>query len=178
MKNISVTLLIFLYIYPIPFIFLPISTRVLFGILGFILFIYMLLKNKQRIFKIDKKFMLFVLLLFSLGFISMISLVINNNIDIEFIKYVVSMVVILFASFFVIKILKKIYSIGDFKNISIVVINVILIQSIIAFFMFIFSDFRNFMMSLQRISTDDLALMSNLVDFRIIGFGIYFFGQV
>lgn len=66
------------------------------------------------------------------------------------------MVVILFASFFVI----KIYSIGDFKNISIVVINVILIQSIIAFFMFIFSDFRNFMMSLQRISTDDLALMS------------------
>lgn len=42
--------------------------------------------------------------------------------------------------------------------------------------MFLSPEIRDFLLSIQRISPSDIEKMSTLFEFRIIGFGIYFFG--
>lgn len=168
-------ILVFFYIYAIPFVFLPASTRLLYAMLGFIWLLLYLYQNKIH-FLVNKKMLTLLILLFSIGFVSLISIGINGTTDIEFIKYVISILAILFAGFFVVNVLKKLKLKLNFRSISELIINVILIQSIIAFLMFLIPELRDFLLGIQRLSPNDIEKMSDFFEFRIIGFGIMFFG--
>lgn len=168
-------ILVFFYIYATPFVFLPVSTRLLYAILGFIWLLLYLYQNKTH-FLMNKKMLTLLILLFSIGFISLLAIGINGTTDIEFIKYVISMLAILFASFFVVNILERLKYKLHFSNISELIINVILIQSIIGFLMFLIPELRDFLLGIQRLSPKDIEKISDFFEFRIIGFGTMFFG--
>jgi hypothetical protein len=159
----------------VPFVFLPVSTRILFGLLGFIILVLKISQHKIK-FTLDKRLFIFFILLFTILLISLVSIGINQTNDIEFIKYPVSVIIILFASYFVAKVLNNFYKDLDFKNISLLIVNVIFIQSIISFMMFLVPDLRDILIGIQRISPDDMERMSDLFEFRLIGFGTMFFG--
>lgn len=150
-KNIIALILTFLYFYTITFSFLPFSTTVMFGIVGFLWFGLLLLQDKIS-FTINKHMMRFLILLISVGAVSMVSLAINSTRDIKFISYIFSSLAIIFASYFIIKILKKIKYELSFGSIGRLIINVIFIQSIIAFSMFLIPELREFLLGLEKLS--------------------------
>lgn len=174
-KSIVLYTVLFFYIYAVPFVFLPVSTRVLFGIFGFIILTIEVLQYKINL-KLNKQLLYFLVLLFLIPFISLISIGINQANDIEFIKYPISMIAILLASYFVAKVLNRFYRKLDFQNVSLLIVNVILIQSIVAFMMFLIPELRDFLLGIQKLSPDDIERMSDFFEFRILGFGTMFFG--
>lgn len=174
-KSIVPYTVIFFYIYAVPFVFLPVSTRVMFGIFGFIILVIKVLQYKVEL-TLNKQLFYFLILLFLILFVALISIGMNQTSDIEFIKYPISMVTILFASYFVAKVLSKFYRKLDFQTVSLLMINVILIQSILAFIMFLVPELRDFLLGIQKISPDDIERMPDFFEFRIIGFGTMFFG--
>ncbi len=174
-KSIVPYTVLFFYIYAVPFIFLPVSTRVLFGVFGFLILATEILQYKIKL-KLNKRLVYFLVLLLLIPFVALISIGINQTSDIEFIKYPISMLTILFASYFVAKVLNKFYRKLDFQNISLLIVNIILIQSIIAFMMFLIPELRDFLLGIQKLAPDDIERISDFFEFRIIGFGIMFFG--
>lgn len=173
-KNIIPYIVVFFYLYPVPFIFLPVSTRVLFGVFGFLILATEILQYKIKL-KLNKRLVYFLVLLLLIPFVALISIGINQTSDIEFIKYPISMLTILFASYFVAKILNNYYQKLDFQNVSLLMINIILIQAIIAFTMFLIPELRDFLLGIQRLSAENIEKMSDLFEFRVIGFGTMFF---
>jgi hypothetical protein len=174
-KSIVPYTVLFFYIYAVPFVFLPVSTRVLFGVFGFIILAIEVVQYKVKL-KLNKQLLSFLVLLFLIPLIALISIGINQTNDIEFIKYPISMVTILLASYFVAKVLSKFYRKLDFQNVALLIVNIILIQSIIAFMMFLVPELRDFLLGIQKLSPDDIERMSDFFEFRIIGFGTMFFG--
>lgn len=175
MRSIIPHTILFFYIYAVPFVFLPVSTRVLFGLLGFVILVLKVFQHKIKL-SLDKKLFNFLILLFAIPFVSLISISINQTSDFEFMKYPISMIAILFASYFVAKVLNYFYKDLDFKSISLLIVNVIFIQSIISFLMFLVPELRDILIGIQKISPDDIERMSDVFEFRIIGFGTMFFG--
>lgn len=169
-KNAVALILIFLYFYTITFSFLPFSSTVIFGIFGFLWLSLLLLQNKIS-FTINKYMMRFLILLFSVGIVSMVSLAINSTRDIKFISYVFSALAIIFASYFVIKILKKMKYELSFESIGTLIINVIFIQSIIALSMFLIPELKEFLLGLEKLTADQYERVSALFEFRIFGLG-------
>ena len=170
-KHIVAIILMFLYIYKISYSFFPFSSTVIFGIFGLLWFLLRLMSNK--IFPIiDKTIIIFLLLLLSIGTVSTISLFINNTVDIKFISYMFSQIAILFASYFVVKILKKIKYKLDFEILVKLIINVIFIQSIIALSMFLIPDLKEFLLGLENLTTKELARINSFSGFRIYGVGL------
>ena len=174
-KSIVPYTVLFFYIYAVPFVFLPVSTRVLFGVFGFLILATEILQYKIKL-KLNKRLVYFLVLLLLIPFVALISIGINQTSDIEFIKYPISMLTILFASYFVAKVLNKFYRKLDFQNISLLIVNIILIQSIIAFMMFLIPELRDFLLGIQKLAPDDIERISDFFEFRIIGFGTMFFG--
>lgn len=169
-KNIVALILMFLYFYTITFSFLAFSTTVIFGIFGFLWFGLLVLQDKIS-FTINKHMMRFLILLFSVGSVSMVSLAINSTRDIKFISYVFSSLAIIFASYFVIKILKKMKYELSFESIGRLIINVIFIQSIIAFSMFLIPELKEFLLGLEKLTADQYERVNALFEFRIFGLG-------
>lgn len=169
-KNIVALILMFLYFYTITFSFLPFSTTVIFGIFGFLWFGLLVLQDKIS-FTINKHMMRFLILLISVGAVSMVSLAINSTRDIKFISYVFSTLAIIFASYFVIKILKKMKYELSFEFIGRLIINVIFIQSIIAFSMFLIPELKELLLGLEKLTADQYERVNALFEFRIFGLG-------
>ncbi len=169
-KNIVALILIFLYFYTRIFSFLPFSTTVIFGIFGFLWFGLLVLQDKIS-FTINKHMMRFLILLISVGAVSMVSLAINSTRDIKFISYVFSALTIIFASYFVIKILKKMKYELSFESIGRLIINAIFIQSIIAFSMFLIPELKELLLGLEKLTADQYARINALFEFRIFGLG-------
>ena len=67
------------------FVFLPVSTRVLFGVFGFLILATEILQYKVKL-KLNKRLVYFLVLLLLIPFVALISIGINQTSDIEFIK--------------------------------------------------------------------------------------------
>lgn len=174
MNHIIAHTVVFFYVYILSFKFIPIGTRAIFGLLGLIWFLARLLQDKFEL-KVDKYFAKFLTFLSSIGLISIISISFNGTTDTEFAKYVISIIFLIFSSYFVISILEKLNYKLCFKSISEIIVNVVFIQSFMALFMFFLPELQDFLMGIQRFS--DLA--EEQVDvykaYRVIGFGTMFF---
>jgi len=173
-------IVLFFYIYSVQFIGVPfgIGTRVFMGIMGFSMFLLEILKVKKPIV-FNRPFLIVYFALFCISLVSLLSLLYNRTTDIEFfIKYPVSIIIIIFSSYFVTKLVS--YKRKDENQIPVVMqlfINVVIIQIIIALIMFAFQPIRDILNTTQVTSDQELKVLEQTLEFRLVGFGSKFFGS-
>ncbi|MES2654548.1 MAG: hypothetical protein V4620_03110 [Bacteroidota bacterium] len=173
--------ILFFYLYPTLFVFVPggISTRLLICSIGLIIAsitYFNKLKDLETFFLKKEQIITFNFLI-ALASISIISLLINGTSDMEYIKYMLSMLFIYF-SYIPIKILiNKYFGAINIFFISNLIINAVLIQIVVALSMYIFPVFGNFIKSIQIIDDADLGRLSQVLEFRLVGLGTKFFAS-
>lgn len=173
-------IVLFFYIYSVQFIGAPfgIGTRVFMGIMGFCMFFLEIIKSKKAIV-FTRQFLNVYLSLFFISFISLLSLIYNrtNGVDFFF-KYQISIVTIIFASHFLTKLV--FYKNNQEDRIIPLIkifINVVIIQIIIALIMFAFQPIRDILNTIQVTSDQELKVLEQTLEFRLVGFGSKFFGS-
>lgn len=170
---------LFLYIYSIQFFFIPfgIGSRVVLALFGIgVYFIKQyphLVKGK---FPINKKTYSIGIFLIMISVVSILSLIFNNTQDLSFVKYPVSIILIMFGAYFIAYIFRNIYHEITFKLIADYVIAAVLFQVLLAVILFLFPFFKSSLFSLLSLSDLDNMLINETGEFRLIGFGSYFFG--
>lgn len=176
MGSIFQLVLVFLYLYPIKFVFLPVSSRVLLGIMGILFYSISIYNNRSLSFKIKNKFFNIYFSLFLIFIWSIITICINNTSDYQFVNYPISIIIILSASYAIKRINIKLNLRFNSKIIIDRFIGAVLIQNTLAVLMFLIPPLKNSLLSL--INTDEFTL--NMINatggFRLIGFGVEFFG--
>lgn len=172
--------ILFFYIYSVQFVGVPFSigTRVFMGMIGFFLFLLKILKT-QNAFVFTKQFLKIYLVLFFISFISLLSLLYNRTTDLEFfLKYPVSITIIIFASYFVTKLVSyKNNAVDQIPLMMKLFINVVFIQIVISLIMFIFLPIRDILTAIQVTSDQELKILKETLEFRLVGFGSKFFGS-
>lgn len=173
-------IIIFFYLYPIAFKIIPIqiTTRIIFSIIGFLLFmkdciIYLL--NKKHIY-IDKDWVRLLSRLILIAFIASISLLYNSTSDFQYITYPISMLLIIYSGYFVFKCFKIFSSDMDISVLIEYIIIAVFIQNLIAFFMFINPSFSKVMTEIQYQNELSELKLNELLEIRFIGFGSTYFG--
>jgi len=173
-KYVVTHVVMFFYIYILSFKFIPIGTRAIFGLLGFVWFVAYIYKKNFYI-KINSYFLNFLILSLSIGLIAAISNSYSGTMDIEFIRYVASITLVIFSSYFVISVLKAFDYELSFKSISRLIINVVFIQSALALLMFTLPELQDFLINIQRFSDLTEQQVNVYKAYRVIGFGTMFF---
>ena len=173
-------IILFFYIYSIQFVGVPfaIGTRVFMGIIGFLIFIYDIFNIKFNLI-IKKSFIQLFLNIFSIIFVSLFTIIYNQTSDFEFLfKYPISIIIIIFASYFVTKLtFLKTIDVGEVPILFRLIINVVIIQIVIALIMFSLQPLRDFINSIQVVTDFELKVLDETSDFRLVGFGSKFFGS-
>ncbi len=172
--------IIFFYLFPTLFVFIPggISSRLLIGSIGLIIasITYFTKLKDLNTFILKKEQIITFSFLIALASISIISLIINATRDLEYIKYMLSILFIYF-SYIPIKIfINKYFGTIDIFFISNLIINAALIQIIVALSMYLFPVFGDFIKSIQIIEDAELGRLSQVMQFRLVGLGTKFFG--
>ena len=85
-------IILLLYTYGMQYIFLPFSTRVLLGILGFIISVFTVLISRKKI-SLNKDLIIVFISLILISIISAGSVLYNSTTDMEFIRYSISMTI-------------------------------------------------------------------------------------
>lgn len=173
MKKWLALVMMFFYIYPILFIGIPVSTRLLYSFVAVIFASYGFLCERAVL---AKEYLSILFILFAIFSLSCLSIFVNGTADFEFIKYPISIIAILFSAYALIRIFEIMDISYGFNHIAKLFISVVFIQSIIAAFMFVIPTFYEFMISIQVISIDEINKMSSLSEMRMIGFGSQYFG--
>ncbi len=165
-------LLIFFYLFPISFSFIPfgLTTRIWFSIFGFFLLIVKLIFGKEIL--IQRNILKIIYLMVGFVILSFISLSINGSFDLQFVLYPFSLLLILFASFLIIHVFNY-----NFDVIIKYLIFAILVQNILSLIMFIYPNVGQFLNSIQNISELDQLKFGELSELRLLGFGSSFFGS-
>lgn len=159
-------LLLFLFVFGIPFNFLPInSSKMVFAFLGSLLILKVLSKSKLKL-SINKNILFFSFYLLFMVVISLIATVGNNAMDFSIpYTYFIFLVESLFGSYLFYSFLLKNYTFEKFLHLFIVIS---LIQSFIIIGMFIFEPFRDLIFSISKEGA--MELMARYGGFR--GFGL------
>ena len=176
LKSILAHAFLFFYIYSVQFKVGSgaIGSRVLLGLLGFILMIYILLKEKNLM--VNKNIIKVLTLLVLIVMASVSSLLINGTNDLTFIKYPISMIVIMFACYFVNWVMSKCNKNIDFKCVATTIINVVCIQILLSILLFLLPDLKEFVFNIQYFTDYELNIIRDTFDFRLVGCGSFFFG--
>lgn len=177
MKNFTCTLLIFVSLYPFALNLIPsISTRILLSGLGIGLFFLKLTNNLYKNGKLTahKSLIHIIVLLITISLISIISNTYNHTLDLEFIRYCISVIIGLFNAYFVVSIFKLFKSLNERFLVKLIIISVA-IQSIISFMLFLKPEFQSLLYSFIYLEELKSQKVADLSESRIIGFGRSFF---
>lgn len=174
MGGFLIYLVTFFYIYSVNFQFIPVGTRVILGVAGFCLFFLSTVSGRK--IHCHKQYCYMIFSLIILVPVSLVSVSYNATSDYEFLRYVISILVINFAAYFVFFIFNRYSSKPNFSSLVDVIINIVAIQSVISVFMFLFPWLGTFLLSLQNLSIGDIQKLNQVNEFRLIGFGTFFFG--
>lgn len=166
-KSIRPFLFLFFYVYPQFLVGIPLSTRILFSVFGFFLFLY------------SRYFSLSFFKIFQgagvIAFVSICTALLNKTFDFFFVFYVVSMLLIYFAAyFFTLSFPKLIVDENNLNHIIYLFVLVVMIQSFFAILMYVFptlNDLLNAIFPMQSTEQQD-----SLEGMRLMGIGIAFFG--
>jgi hypothetical protein len=169
---------VFLYIYFVPFKGLPFGPYVLFAIAGCVIMLYdtyKIIQVQGEIF-IRKQILLLFFIIFLLTIVTLVTLLFNGTNDAIFIKYCFLILVRMPSSYFVIRLLKRTYGYISLSKIAQYIVNTVMIQLVISVCMFFSPSIANIFESIQTVQKDDLALLEASINMRLHGFGINFFG--
>lgn len=173
--SIYIYIIFFFYLYSIEFIGVPLNlgTRVILGLIGLIVY----LVNNKKINYINKNYIYLYVFLIIISLYSLISIVYNRSYDIEFfLKYPISIIIILSSSYYVKKIIINKYKEKTFEKVIEIFINAVVIQIIISLIMFTTPIVRDFLTNIQVNSEYELAVLNESINYRLNGFGARFFG--
>ena len=173
LKKIFLYIISVLYLSDMPFFFLPfnVRTRFFLGIIGRGIFFLHYLSR----LKIKKVIFYNILWLLALLIPFLATIIINDNIDSWGFRAVLN-VFVFFAAFLVVYLYKKIDFI-DFEKIVKLIINIILLNIIIAILMFIVEPLKQFIFRLQGQGTSAEDTIYYVSSFRLVGIGNFFFYQ-
>jgi hypothetical protein len=173
LKKIFLYIISVLYLSDMPFFFLPfiVRTRFFLGIIGILIFFLYYLRH----LKIKEEIFYNILWLLALLFPFIITIIINNNVDSWGFRAVLN-VFVFFAAFLVVYLYEKIDTI-DFEKIVKFIVNVVLINIIIAIIMFLIEPFKQFIFRLQGQGIGAEDAIYYVSSFRLVGVGNFFFYQ-
>ncbi|MES2139006.1 MAG: hypothetical protein V4511_04820 [Bacteroidota bacterium] len=180
--SVSLHILMFLYIYSVQLKGIPfgLGTRIFIALLGLVavlLFFLLSLLNGNKTLKIKENLFTILVLLGLIASISILSVLINGTSDFEFIKYMISIILILFACYFITSAIRGEHKDNSFSVLSDLIINVVLIQVILSLLMFLIPSFKITLNNIQLVSDfDKLKLDEAATLYRLSGFGAKFFG--
>jgi hypothetical protein len=172
-------IIFFFYIYSVQFVGMPfnIGTRVVLSIFGFLLIITRIL-HKTINFSFDKRFLFVFLALFGISIISIVSLMYNGTRDfVFFFEYPFSIILIMLSSYFLTKLISYKSSAETVPIIISLIINVVFIQVLISFIMFLYHPIGDWLNTIQVTSDKELRVLEDALEFRLVGFGSRFFGS-
>jgi hypothetical protein len=180
-KSVVLHFLVFFYIYSVQLKVIPwgVGSRIVLSLFGIGTLIFSML-HKPNILRISKNLFFIIIFLSAIALISIFSILINGTRDLKFIEYPLSIVLILFAGYFIANTFNKSHS-GKTPNdkftlLSNVLINVVLIQVIISLIMFLVPSFNDALNNIQTTSELEKTNLENTLEFRLSGFGCRFFG--
>lgn len=177
MHKLILSILFLFYIYPISFAFFPfLSTRLFFAICGSVYtFLLVYTRFRDNIYTIKMQYIYIIVILGLISIVSLISVALNSSNDIEFVIYPISVLIMFLAAVFIHKICEKLGTKINEKNIIILIISAVLLQSIISAVLHFSPDLNSVVKSIIAINDTRLEREEALGNFRIIGFGKTFF---
>jgi len=175
LKKLLLLILLFFYVYPIEFVFLPFHTRNMIALLGFF-WIYKYILDKK--FVINKWVFYGMIISISIVLLSCLTMIINMTSDWFFVRQVIVNILTFCSVFCIIKTFKSAYRNISFYHIANWFVIVVLIQMFITLFMFMDSSFRDLLTDIQRVDLLIADRLGVIIDggIRFVGFGSFFFG--
>lgn len=149
------------------------GTRALMGLAGIGLFVINLAKNFE--IRLRTPDLLAWVFMSGVSVISAVAVIVNGTTDLAFVKYPISIVLITFGAYFVVKVLSFNNKNEPVRTVIDTLIAVIVAQDIIAVLMFAFPPLMDIANKLQSISNLDEGILSAVEGARIVGFGSKFF---
>lgn len=172
-SNLLSFLFLFIYLFPIYLKGLPFSTRIILSLIGIILVFYSILKYKK--ITIDKHLCTIFFTVVLLSSVSIISLLINNTSDVEFVTYPITFLLICFSSHAVIEALRFLHGGDLFENILRMFIITCVVQAVLALMFFFIPEVKDFFYQfIKSNELEELALERSL-EYRLQGLGANFF---
>lgn len=161
-------LFLFFYIYPLFFFGIPLSTRIIFGVLGFLLCLIRL-RFFPSLFSIFKGSAFIVV-------ISVCSALLNYTLDFFFASYVISVFLIFMAAYLFTLLFPNLIKEEDsFSIVLYLFVWTVCLQSFFAMVMFLSPELNTVLNTIFPMPIDD-SKVERLQGFRLMGLGIAFFG--
>lgn len=167
LRNIFAVLFLILYIYSIKFTFLPLTGKVLMGVVGIPLF-FLNGEHPRR------GYMATLFLVFAMVGWGFITVILNGTNEYLYNNYFLSFFSSFFAAYFIISLLKKkIFSMEDFL---LLVVFACGIESLITAMMRFSPELQSFMFAIQEFQMKNASDQEMLNSFRLMGLGeaVYF----
>lgn len=164
------TFLFFIYIYPLYFNGIPLSSRIIYAILGMGAIIYGRYIKLSLLYPLKGLIPIFTVSLFT-G-------ILNRTFDFSFAKYCISVLMFFFAAIFVYNILKTFLGKDKILNIDFLIklfIIIVTLQSIISILMFLIPGFTDTLYAIFSVPESEEATLEDNIGMRLIGLGSYFF---
>ncbi len=178
MKFVGFIFLVFFYLYIQEIIFLPVSIRLIIGVLGLMIYASRVIykySNIQSEILLNKDFLIFWLGTSAILFIALFVIIVNGSGDYKVILELLIRFTILFGgAYFLTWYLNQFYQHLDYQIILKAYITVIVIQCFIGVFSFVSPAVKNIFDSIQR--PNDIAIQNKVGFMRMSGFGMTFFG--
>lgn len=178
--RIVVFLLMFCFVFSIQFAFLPLGTRALLGVVGFV---YLFVRKLPVLWNILLTKKLFVnKYIFSIGLSLLLIAVtatfasfVNGTNERLFMFYPISMGLIFLGAYLVSDVMRRVYHRLDFGLISSYFIGVVIVQLLISLTMFFAPEIKSFVAVIVQFDEMVLSEMLKEGGFRLMGFGVQFF---
>lgn len=168
--------LMFLYVYQLQLVFLPITVNKLFGIFGMFLYAYHSVRGRPKFAVLSNVSRLMKPYLWVL-FFSIVSIFLNGSYEMPYIRLGFSFFLAIFGTYPIALLFSRIYGRMCFFTVVKYFVAVAVVQMLISFAMFANSSFHDLFTSLIRY--DEIAEfgIEQSEGFRLIGFGTGFFSS-
>lgn len=166
----TAVMLVFAYIYSIHLWFLPVGLPIL---LGALFLVYFVVTFKARYIGLDSFYMLLMLL--GIVSVTFVSCAINGTQDFEFIKTSILTIIIFAAARGICDFISTNKKPLTFERLANLFIIVALIQAVLSLVFFINKPLMESALSLLQYSELAVMKIEQLLEFRLIGFGVQFF---
>lgn len=169
---------LFSYLYSVNLSFVPlgVGTRVYLSLAGCMLILLQATVGRGVSF-LTKDFGKVIAALMTIPAISIVSVLANQTTDLEFVKYPVSMLLIVAAAYFVCSVFASVFPDDFQKNLIYVFVGCVVLQCVIAVAMFISLPVKELMLSMVSAGEVEADLISSTGEFRLLGFGSNFFSS-
>ena len=178
MQRSAVLFCFFFYLYSVQLRGMPFGSRVVLAMLGLFFLVFRMVKEIETKGDagISKRLLIYALSFAAIIFVSFFTVIFNGTHDYEFIKYPVSLVLILLAGYFIYKKKKKSHRQLSYETVMYYIICAVLIQVLLALISFLSPAFSDLLLSIQTFSELDISKIEETATLRLTGFGSTFFG--